>query len=73
MRINWNELDAVKISEPHMKVLFQIMDTEDAKQLFAHMEKYAMLPEKVQCALGYMRCLLESGMGVSILLTISTA
>lgn len=63
MRINWNELDAVKISEPHMKVLFQIMDTEDAKQLFAHMEKYAMLPEEVQCALGYMRCLLESGMG----------
>ena len=63
MRINWKELEAARMAEPHMKVLFSIMDTEDIKQLPTCMETYTNCPEEVQCALGYMRCLLESGMG----------
>lgn len=61
MRMNWQKLIAVQTAEPYMKVLFPIMDTEDARQLSVCMEKYTCLPEEVQCALGYMRCLLESG------------
>ena len=63
MRINWKELVAAKIADPHMQVLFPIMDAEDARQLATCMKQYTILPEEVQCALGYMRCLLESGMG----------
>ena len=63
MRMNWQELEAARIADPHIKVLFPIMDTEDARQLAACMEKYTILPDDVQCALGYMRCLLESDMG----------
>ena len=63
MRINWKELEAARIAEPHMKVLFSIMNTEDTKQLTTCMETYTNCPEEIQCALGYMRCLLESGMG----------
>ena len=60
MRIKWDGLDAVRIASPHVKVLFPIMETEDARQLAVLMEKYTILPENVQCALGYIRCLLES-------------
>ncbi len=65
MRIDWQKLEAAKIADPHMKVLFPIMGTENARQLAACMEKYTILPDDVQCALGYMRCLIESGMGDS--------
>ena len=60
MKIDWKELNAVKIAEPYLQVLFPITEAEDAAQLKANMEKYTMLPDDVQRALGYMRCLLES-------------
>ena len=62
MRINWNELQAAKIADPYIKVLFPIMEAEDVVQLRDCMERYTVLPNDVQDALGYMRCLLESGM-----------
>ena len=63
MRIDWKELVAAKIAEPYINVLFPVMETEDATQLADCMENYQILPDDVQCALGYMRCLLESGVG----------
>ena len=60
MRIKWQDLAARRIAEPYMQVLFPIMKTEDAAELAACMEKYTALPEDVQRALGYMRCVLES-------------
>ncbi len=63
MKISWKELDAARLAEPYMDVLFPIMDAKDAGQLKACMERYARLPTDVQGALGYMRCLLESGFG----------
>ena len=63
MRIRWNELEAARIAEPHMPVLFPVMDADNAGQISAAMEKMMLLPEEVQCALGFMRCLLESSAG----------
>ena len=60
MRIEWFELDAVKIADPYIKVLFPIMESENGVELAAGMKEYTDLPEEVQCALGYVSCLLES-------------
>ncbi len=65
MRIKWMELEAAKIADPYIKTLFPSMEAEKAEDLAASMEKYALLPETAQCALGYMSCLLEAGMGGS--------
>lgn len=57
------DLDPARAADPYMRILIPIMETEDARQLATYMEMYEALPDEVQCALGYMRCLLESSMG----------
>ncbi len=56
MKINWKDLKAAKAAEPYMEILLN----EDPGQQASGMEQYTVLPEEVQCALGYMRCLMES-------------
>ena len=65
MIINWNELDAARIAEPYMNMFFPIMDAEDAGKPAASKDMYSNLPDDVQCALGYIRCLMESSIGRS--------
>ena len=60
MRIGWKELEAARIAEAYMPTLFPVMDAQDAVSTSAAMDQFMLLPEKVQCALGFMRCLLES-------------
>ncbi len=65
MRLNWMDLDSARVAEPYMRILITIMETEDDQQLATYMEIYAALSDEAQCALGYMRCLLESSIGGS--------
>ena len=63
MRMDWRKTAAAQLSVRYMWLLYSVMKTEDARLLLPLMEKYASLPVEVQCALGYMRCLLESDFG----------
>ena len=61
MSLNWRQLPAFAMAQQQLPdMIRRLLDTNSIEQKEAYMVEYTQKPEDMQCALGYMRCLIES-------------
>ena len=61
MSLNWRQLPAFAMAQQQLPdMIRRLLDTNSIEQKEAYMVEYTQKPEDMQCALGYMRCMIES-------------
>lgn len=64
MGINFRELTAFRLANEKVPDMIErLLNADDINSRAAYMADYAQMPEEMQRALGYMRCLVESSFG----------
>ena len=60
MSITWQELIPVRMARAEAGDMFRGVSASDFEGRASYMDRYREMPEELQCALGYVRCLVES-------------
>ena len=61
MSVNWKQVPAFAMAQQQSKEMIErLLAAESIEEKDAYMTDYLQKPEDMQCALGYMRCLIES-------------
>ena len=64
MSVNWKQLPAFAMAQQQSQEMIErLLSAENIQEKDAYMAEYLQKPEDMQCALGYMRCLIESSFG----------
>lgn len=61
MSVNWKQVPAFAMAQQQsQEMIKRLLAAESIEEKEAYMADYLQMPEDMQCALGYMRCLIES-------------